>query len=483
MSGLQVLAVWLTPALSLAVAASAAGGGRHALWIGLCAMLAPLLALLVGAARRTAGEPGAHGLVASIVACVLLWANLALAGEVATSLGHARWQGVVLIAVPALILAWWPSGARRASAAFAVIALVALVLPLLTLAQTARLDPRAAWAAVAARPAFVFPPASPWVTSGRAVASPHGRASVMALEEEHRVVAPSGAALRVLMRDGGRESQQDWILAPGQAATLRPGDRVEAAAGTRLRFEAGRRVPGAPHGGAAWAEGRPASWTARLALAVTLLGGGIALLSSPRFAVPSRATVAVAGVSVLAGLAWAEAWGVYGVLLAPDLFLGGVSPARMLDVPTLAFGEGPAGTRVQAVLVAGLLAGFLAATISLTERARAESASGTDAVGHGAWMAVVAAAALAASLRDLEPWTIVRWGLGAAASSLAPGVLAGNVSPALARASGLLGLAVFAALSVLRHGHDATGGALAILDYPVLVAAPLSLGLVWLGRR
>jgi hypothetical protein len=483
MSGLQALAAWLTPVLSLAVAASAAKGGRHGAWIGLCVMLAPLVALLFGAARRAESEPPAQGLVVPVVVCVLVWANLALAGELATSLGHFRWQGVAFVAVPALLLVWWPSGARRAAGALAVIALVALVLPLLTLAQTARLDPRAAWAAVAARPAFVFPPASPWVTSGRVVPSPHGRASAVPLEEEHRVVAPAGGTMRILMRDGGRESQQDWTLAPGQVATLRPGDRIEAPPGTRLRFEAGRRVPGAPHGGAAWAEGRRASWAETLGLAVTLLGGAIALLSRRSFANPSRATVAIAGVGLLAGLAWAEAWGVYGVLLAPDLFLGGVSSARMVDVPTLAYGEGPAGTRVQGVLLIGLLAGFLAAAVSLAERARVESAPGADDVGHGAWIAVVAAAALAASLRDLDPWTVALWGLGAAASSLAPAAIIGDVSPALARVSGLLGLAVFAVLSVLRHGQGATSGGLAILDYPALVAAPIALGLVWIGRR
>ena len=47
----------------------------------------------------------------------------------------------------------------------------------------------------------------------------------------------------------------------------------------------------------------------------------------------------------------------------------------------------------------------------------------------------------------------------------------------------MLGLVLFAALSLLRHGHGAADGVLAILDYPALVAAPLSLGLVWVGRR
>ena len=144
---------------------------------------------------------------------------------------------------------------------------------LVRVAQVSGVIPLRAWQTLAGRDAFHFGPGSASVTAGRDI-SGRSRRAVVALDEEHRVSAPSGGAVRVHTRAGAHQASQEWKLAPGQSVALRPGDRLEAEPGTRLRFEAGRRVPGAPPSGAAWAAGaglpRPAPL---LALALTLVGG------------------------------------------------------------------------------------------------------------------------------------------------------------------------------------------------------------------
>ena len=108
---------------------------------------------------------------------VLLWANVALAGDVAVWLGAPRWQGIVVTAVAGwLLTAWRPL--RRTAPLLLSIALVAATAPLLQVAWAVGLGPIAAWERVATQAAFRFPPASPWVTTGRSLAAaPRRRAA------------------------------------------------------------------------------------------------------------------------------------------------------------------------------------------------------------------------------------------------------------------------------------------------------------------
>jgi len=489
-SAVRLVSGWLTPVVWLVPPALMLRDGPGGLWVGLLVVLAPLLALVVGGARAAAppSESALHGVVLVAVAALLIWANLSLAGDVATALGIPRWHGVVLAAGPALVLALW----RRVpalSTALLLVAIAGMALPLARVAQVSGVAPTRAWQTLASREAFHFAPGSASVAGGRDIAGGSRRAPV-ALDEEQRVSAPSGGAVRVLTRDALRPGAQEWSLAPGQSVSLRPGDRLEAEPGTRLRFEAGRRVPGAPASGAAWAAGggapRP---VALLALGLTLVGGAIALFAQPRFVAPGRRTAAVAGAALLLALLWAQGWTVYAALQAPDVFLGGVTLATVVEVPALALGA--PGSPFQAALLVGLLAAFAAGSAALIERPGAAGVGGAADVGRdlGFWAAVFAAAG-AAGLWTVDPWAIALWALGLAASTLAAGaVLPGERARASAGA-GAIGLAVFVLLSALRWAGapdvvpmplpaaiaGAYRAALGVLTAePVLAAVPASL--------
>ena len=504
-SAVRLVSGWLTPVVWLVPSALMLRDGPDGLWVGLLVVLAPLLAVVVGGARAATppAESALHGVVLVVVAALLIWANLSLAADVATALGIPRWHGVVLAAGPALVLALW----RRVpalSAALLVVAIAGMAVPLARVAQVSGVDPTRAWQTLASREAFHFAPGSASVAGGRDIFGGSRRAPV-ALEEEQRVSAPSGGAVRVLTRDALRPGSQEWNLAPGQSVSLRPGDRLEAEPGTRLRFEAGRRVPGAPASGAVWAAGGgPPRPVALVALGLTLVGGAIALFGQPHCVAPGRRTAAVAGAALLVALLWAQGWTVYAALQAPDVFLGGVTLASVVEVPALALGA--PGSPFQVALLVGLLAAFAAGSAALIERpGAAGAAAGAGRFGGGAdvgrdlgfWAAVFAAAG-AASLWAVDPWAIALWALGLAASTVAAGaVLPGTGARASAGALAI-GLAVFVLLSALRWvgGTDvvpiplpaaiaeAYRAALGVLTAePVLAAVPASLVLrLVLGR-
>lgn len=476
-----LLAAWLMPVMWLAPAALVARDGPEGVGVALTVALAPLLALAVGAWRADAARAGlpVEEAVLVVVVGLLVWGNLALAGDVAADLGVPRWHGIVVAGGPALVLAAW-RGLARLSAALFLLSLAGILLPLLLVALASGLGPAAAWGVLAQREAFQFPARSLWVTEGRALPSAPDAVAIR-FDEEHRVSAPDGATVRVWAGGVEGDPGREWRLAPGQSITLRPGDRLEAAPGTRIRFEADRRVPGAPRSGAAWADGRAGAWLARLGLLLTVAGGGVALLSSTRLVRPSRPVAIAVGAGTLAALAWAQGWGVYGSLGAPEVFLGGVTPARLVEVPGLLFAHGVAGQRLQAMLMMGLLAGFVAGSGSLRERASGGSRAGPER-DLALWAAVFAAAAVA-SLRPVDPWTVTLGALGVAASALAAAAVV-PASPRVGTAAAGLGLGVFSVLSALGWIHGAVSGAAGIvLQYPALVAMPAALLVSGLGAR
>lgn len=486
----RVLAVWLTPAVMLAVPAALAGRGPDGLWLGLLVVLVPLIALGVAGRRPAPAPDDAPGsgealfpVVTLLLAVgVLLWANIALSGDLAAWLGARRWQGIVLAAAAGwLLTAWRPL--RRLTPLLLLVAFAAAVMVLLQVVWALGLGPVAAWDRLASQPAFRFPPSSPWVTAGRDLGAVRGGAPLV-VDEVHRLTAPGGGVLRARTTDGARAAEMEWTLAPGETVTLRAGDEIARGSRLRLRFEADKRVPGAPPSGMAWAEGRPHRWPERMGLAVTLLVGAAALLRAGLSVRLSRDGAGFVAGGLLLAFVWAQAWAVYGLLQAPDLLLGGITPERLLELPAPALFAEPWRRALQGLLLAAGLGAFLASSLALRERLGALDATGEGEIGHdpGLWAGLFGGAALA-SLWPVDPWALSLLALGGAGSALGPAALWPPRRGRTATTAGVVGLLVFAGFAVPQL-RGASGGFLgAAVAYPALVAAPAGAVVLWLGRR
>jgi hypothetical protein len=486
----RVLAVWLTPAVLLAVPAALAGRGADGLWLGLTVALVPLITLGLGAERGAAGPLDVRGdggtlfpVVTLLIAVgVLLWANVGLAGDLAVWLGAPRWQGIVVTAVSGwLLTAWRPL--RRTAPLLLAIALVAAVVPLLQIGWALGLGPITVWDRVATQSSFRFPPSSPWVTVGRDLGAVRGGVPLV-FEEVHRLAAPAGGVLRARTLDGGRLAEIEWTLAPGQAVTLRAGDELTRSASLRLRFEADKRVPGAPASGIAWAEDRPRRWLERVGLFLTLLVGSVALLRVGLTVRLSRDGVGFVAGGLLVAFIWAQAWAVYSMLQAPDVLLGGVTLERLLELPAPALFAEPWRRTLQCFLLVGGLAAFLASSVALRERLGALDPTGGGEIGSdpGLWAGLFGGAALA-SLWPVDPWSLTLLALGGAGCALGPSTLwpppPGRA--ALATTAGVVGLVVFASVAAAQL-RGAGGGLLgAAVAYPALAGAPAAALVLWLG--
>lgn len=479
----RLTSIWLTPPLLLAVPAALIAEGRDGLWLALLVVVAPFFAFLASAPDRAPGKED-HVLPAVLVLLVaglLVWANLSLAGDVAAWMGWPRWRGVVPSAVVALAFVLGPSAARRWSWLLPL-GLVLLLLPVVVVARASRSDPISTWNYVAFEPAFRFPADSPWVREGRAVGPRRGSRSLR-FDEEHRVTPVDPGPLRVEVSDSGRVQLQEWTLAAGQSVTLRPGDRLLLTGPSRLRFEADKRVPGAPASGIAWADSsrsaRPVLLARLSGLALTLVGGALALAALAGPARPTRLGVGLGGVALLVMLGWAECWAVYAVRWAPELFLGGASAAALVELPALALRGSPWGSRLAALALAGLLALFLAGLVALREELALEQDD------SGLWSVILAGVALLA-LWPFDPSTLLLSALGLAASTLAPLALIGasDARPSVVSWALGLGLVLFLGLTALeRLGVPASAVAREIVAYPALVAAPMTAGVLWVARR
>jgi hypothetical protein len=485
-----LLAWWLAPAAGASAAVLVASRGLDGLWAGAMLALGPILALALGADTSPREEPGREPLLAlsvGMLAClVLIWACLALGGDLAVRLGAPRWHGVAVPAAGALILTAVGSP-PRGWAALAGTAGLAAALALLGVVASAAVGPLRAWEEVSGRSAFRFGEAHPWTTVGRDLSGLRG-SEPLAFDEAHRLTAATPGLVRALTADGAAPSERQWQLAAGQSVTLLAGDRLLPTSGTRLRFEAGRRIPGAPASGEAWASGPPGAWPTRIALAVTLLGGAIGLLGGRRSAL-GRGAVWRAGLLVLA--CWgAAALGVYATRAAPELALGGGVADALIDLG----GAGASGrlTWPASALLVAALAGFLAAVGGLQRRVGAMDPTDRGEIGRdlGLWSAVLAVAA-AAALWPVDSWALSVWALGAAAAALAPGVLLPRAATARL-AGGLAGLACFLALSALGQarlsGSVAASGAWgawsgAALAHPAVIALPVGGAVLWLAAR
>ena len=486
-SAARTLAVWLTPAAWIALPCLVLEGGPDGLWAGLLLVVGPLLALCLAGGDARAAQSARDALfpvvIFLLVAGLLLWASLVLAGDAAAWLGAPRWQGIAIAAGGAWLLVLWRRAARVVPGLL-LAALLALSISLVVLARGSALSPVTAWDRVASQPAFRFPAGSPWVEPGRELRAGRGPA-LLTFDEEHRVTAAAPAQIHVRARDGARVSERDWELQPGQSVTLRPGDELVWPPGARLRLEAGKAVPGAPTSGIAWADGRRDGSSGRWALFLTLAGGALGLVGYGAAGIADRRATALVGAGCLAVFYWGVGWAVYCALDAPDIYLGGVAIERLVRPPSLPVA---AGRFVPLLVPAAGLTSFFASSVSLRERIGGLDVTGGGEIGHdlGLWSGLIGAAALA-SFWPAEPWLLVVVAQGIVASTLAPVVL---LPPPASRArwgtwAGLVGLGLFAALALAAQWSDRAvpGWAGLPLAYPAVIAAPASALVLWLAGR
>ena len=388
----RILAVWLTPVMVLAVPAALAARGADGLWLGLVVTLAPLIALGWGAGRPHPGDgaPGSETLFPGRHAAH--HGGRAALGEHRTGgrrdrvarrapvAGHRGHRGGGLapdrLAAPAPDR---PAAARdrvhgrgRGAAAARV-------------GARARAHRGVGSRGHPARPSGSRPRA-PGSSAG-AIWAWCGAARRSCFDEVHRLTAPAGGILRARTMDGGRRAAIEWTLAPGQTVTLRAGDEISRASTLRLRFEADKRVPGAPASGMAWADGGPRRGLERVGLAGHAAGrrGRAATRGAHGAALPRRVGLAAGG--LLLAFVWAQAWAVYALIQAPDLFLGGITLERLLELPPHALFAEPWRRTLQTLLLAAGLAAFLASSLALRERLGALDATGGGEIGHdpGLW--------------------------------------------------------------------------------------------------
>lgn len=479
------VSVWITPALLFSVPAELLTRGGEGLWIALLVVVAPLLGLLLVTPPRDAAPPHpASTFSLALMGVVLLWANLLLVGDVARSLGLSRPTGILVVAGSMFVVTAW-APARRRGLALALPALLALLIPLGVVVERADRLPLAAWSHAASLPAFRFPSESPWVTEGRPVA-PRPGTDTLLFEEEHRVTSVAGGPLRILVSDRGRVQIQEWTLAAGQSVTVRPGDRLVVEPGRSLKFEANKRIPGAPASGIRWADPpRPLLSTAFLSVlgsGLTILGGATALLASERSLPISRAGAAIDGAGYVLALAWALGWATYTAVVAPELFLGGITPEKLFELPALALRGSPWGPSLDALVITGAFFALLTSASALRSRLAPGGLEGRDL---GFWGGMLGLASLG-SFWPLDTWRMLLMAFGLGASTLAPLAWVGiprERPQAISLAVGT-GLVVFIALALAEQILPARGvWAQMFLSSPALAASPIAAFLLWRARR
>ena len=471
MSGLRGVGAWPGPALVAGTIAAIAAGAAAAPVLLLAVTVAPLLALMQPPRAPTPRHPVALA-IAAVVAALLLWAHLAALADAATLLGARRWQATALAAALGLLVTLLPRAARGRDVAL-LIGGGGLVFVLVAVASGTGRPPWTAWSDAAARPALVFTRRSPWVADGERVL----RQTTLAFEEGQRVTAVVPGRFRVVEVDGVRPVVRDWRLAAGDAMALRPGDTLTADAGSRLRFEAGKRVPGALASGSAWADAttRTSPWDA-LALLITVALGACALIPAAHGHV-----VAASGIVLSLALGLAS-WAGYVTLGAPEAGLGGSPLEAVLALPRIApSAHGMTPGVLTAITAVALLGLFVAAA----DRLRETVAEAGGRRWPEVWTAAMAVATMAATVPSVSPWMPLLAGLGLAGAAIAaPRMVArdARIGPWPGSViGGLVGAVVFVALSAL--GAQLPARLAVLSDAPVVVAAPAAWLVVKLLRR
>ncbi|PYM58920.1 MAG: hypothetical protein DMD79_18500 [Candidatus Rokuibacteriota bacterium] len=313
---------------------------------------------------------------------------------------------------------------------------------------------------------------------------------ILRFTEEHRVMVLGPSGSRLELWEGGARAD----LPAGTELAMRAGDRLAVADGTRLRFQANRRIPGAPANGPDWVSppGPSVGPGALAGLGVTLAAGALGLPAAS--AALGRGTSGIRAARIGAGLVVAGAggillWTLYAAWLTPEIYTGGVAGFETYELPAHVRALGEAGGSLRLLALGGLAAGGLAASLAaLGGTARALPAAGSSRAPLAA--ATLVAGALAV-LTPAGPWPVLVAAFALGASTLAPAaILVGWSERATARslaAGATVGLTLFGVLSLValwgRIGPIHTPAPLlgALLAWPALVALPANLLVAWLG--
>jgi hypothetical protein len=408
-----------------------------------------------------------------IAAALLLAAQLLVAGDLALALGLGRGHGVAA----ALLVVVASSGRRgvrlRHAAVLAGVAAVAFGAAVVW-SQTAT-PPWTAWTRIASRPLLAFSDQAPAVTQGVDVLVP----ATLAFTEAQRVTALTGGVYRVVERDGPSPVMREWRLTAGESLAVRTGDVLVLGTGTRVRFEAGKRVPGAPDSGVAW--GTPRGRAPLATLGAFL--GAVLTLAGLGASGPGAGRRRVTGVGAIGGgllvVVAAVAWGLYAALAGPDVALGSPMAGSLIEASRVL---APSAGGLPGVLLligcASLLAGLSASLRSNVADAFAPAAPGPGR-GWAAWAAVIGAAATVAVVQPVDAWRALGLGAGLAASVLvAPRLVTAPRARAAARAVGGATFAVTAIAAELGGAGESV-----VAAYPALVAVPLAWAAGWLLDR
>lgn len=457
-----------------ALAARVFAGDADAPLLMLAVVFSPLVALLGPSSVHVSAPRGAVAGFALASVALVLAANVLLIADLGRQLGAGAVSAVAVACTLAFAVAL--PRYRLLGVAASALAIAAVFLALAAIAASLGVTPWRAWTQVATRLSLSFDDRSPWVTVGGRLDTP----TTLAFTESHHVTAMSPGVFRVLEPDGRGVTAREWRLSAGDSLTLRPGDRLVLGAGAHVRFERGKRVPGVPVSGAAWADPperqRFATLLEFLGLAVTFLGGAVVLV---RLHVPpGRVGALVAPVLLLGfGLA-AVCWGVYAVRLAPDLALGIHPLTPVLGLGVAGAHAGPPRPLV-AVVVMAVAALFCAAARGLAERVEALVTAWAPSATDGwtprsrslaVWAALLAVAGVATRW-PLSPWATLLAGLGVGAVVGLASLVAGPDRRA-ALAGCVVGVPV---LLVLAGAAPWMSASLEVLGrYPALAAGPLA---------
>jgi hypothetical protein len=470
----SALAAWSGPLAIAALALAVFRGDAHAPLLALVLLVAALVPALCPLDDGVAPARSVATVVSLVAVALALAAQLRFLADVAVVSGARLRVTIAVTAALATLCALWPGRLRWWSCLLPA-SLAAIGVPLLATVLSSGVTPWAAWRAVATRPALVFTEGSPWTREGGHVVT----AATLAFTEAHRVTAVAPGVVRVIERDGARDATREWRLGAGESLPLRPGDRLAVPGGSRLRFESGKRVPGAPTSGTTWADPDAAARGRALgllaALALTIVGGALAL-GGPG-AGSARAAALVAPALALASMAAGLTWGVYAAHRAPELTLGAPPLGAMVGLPLYAAAR-PWSTALTLCLSAGLV-GFFASTARALAQ-HLDLALGGSRGGAGGWaprMAFVGALSVGAVTASAsgDAWLFLMTALGLAATGLTAPALASRDprARAVGALAGMLAFVIVAGAGWLTRSAPLPG------EVPVLIAAPLA----WASAR